>query len=47
MLLSEPFWRREFGAAPDVVGKVVSLVWPAGRAHIIHRPADFEDVPAP
>ncbi|MGZ4203539.1 MAG: signal peptidase I [Thermoleophilaceae bacterium] len=31
----------------DVVGKVVSLVWPAGRAHIIHRPADFEDVPAP
>ena len=30
----------------DVVGKVVSLVWPAGRAHIIHRPADFEDVPA-
>ena len=31
----------------DVVGKVVSLVWPAGRAHIIHRPADFEGVPAP
>lgn len=26
----------------DVVGKVVSLIWPAGRAHIIHRPADFE-----
>ena len=31
----------------DVVGKVVSLVWPAGRAHIIHRPADFAGVPAP
>lgn len=33
--------------ADDVVGKVVSLVWPAGRAHIIHRPADFKDVPKP
>jgi signal peptidase I len=26
----------------DVVGKVVSLVWPLGRAHLIHRPADFK-----
>ncbi|WGL53712.1 signal peptidase I [Nocardioides sp. BP30] len=31
----------------DVVGKVVSLVWPLGRAHIIHRPADFATVPRP
>ena len=31
----------------DVVGKVVSLVWPLDRAHIIHRPADFAGVPAP
>jgi signal peptidase I len=30
----------------DVVGKVVSLVWPAGRAHIIHRPADFAGIPS-
>jgi len=26
----------------DVVGKVVSLVWPLSRATIVHRPADFE-----
>jgi signal peptidase I len=26
----------------DVVGKVVSLVWPLDRAHILHRPADFK-----
>lgn len=31
----------------DVVGKVVSLIWPLNRAHIIHRPADFKGVPAP
>jgi signal peptidase I len=31
----------------DVVGKVVSLVWPAGRASIIHRPADFKEIPEP
>ena len=31
----------------DVVGKVVSLVWPLGRAGIIHRPADFNGIPQP
>jgi len=29
----------------DVVGKVVALVWPLGRAHVIHRPADFAQIP--
>jgi signal peptidase I len=28
-----------------VVGKVFSLIWPAGRAEIIHRPEAFEDIP--
>lgn len=31
----------------NVVGKVVSLVWPLGRAHVVHRPADFKDIPKP
>jgi signal peptidase I len=31
----------------DVVGKVVALVWPLGRAHLEHRPADFAGIPAP
>ena len=30
-----------------VVGKVFSLIWPWGRAEIIHRPATFAGVPAP
>jgi signal peptidase I len=30
-----------------VVGKVVALIWPAGRFKILHRPADFKDIPAP
>lgn len=25
----------------DVVGKVVMLMWPPGRAHLLHRPAGF------
>jgi signal peptidase I len=25
----------------DVVGKVVMLMWPPGRAHVLHRPAGF------
>ena len=29
-----------------VVGKVFSLIWPAGRAQIIHRPDTSEDLPA-
>jgi signal peptidase I len=29
-----------------VVGKVFALVWPWGRAEIIHRPATFEGIPA-
>jgi signal peptidase I len=28
-----------------VVGKVFSLIWPAGRAQLIHRPDTFDDVP--
>jgi signal peptidase I len=28
-----------------VVGKVFALIWPAGRAQFIHRPATFDDVP--
>jgi signal peptidase I len=28
-----------------VVGKVFALIWPWGRAEIIHRPATFKDVP--
>ena len=31
----------------DVVGKVFALVWPAGRAELIHRPSTFESVPDP
>jgi signal peptidase I len=27
-----------------VVGKVAALVWPFGRAKVIHRPASFEDL---
>ena len=30
-----------------VVGKVFALVWPAGRAELIHRPSTFESVPDP
>ena len=29
-----------------VVGKVFALIWPLGRAELIHRPATFDDVPA-
>jgi signal peptidase I len=37
------------GFVPDdlVVGKVFALVWPFGRAEIIHRPATFGDVKSP
>ena len=31
----------------DVVGKVVALLWPAGRFHVLHRPSDFAGIPAP
>ena len=30
-----------------VVGKVFALVWPLGRAEIVHRPGTFADVPDP
>ena len=30
-----------------VVGKVVALVWPLGRAHVLHRPDVFDDVAEP
>jgi signal peptidase I len=36
-----------FVPVSDVVGKVVVLLWPAGRFHLLHRPADFAGVPAP
>lgn len=36
-----------FVADDLVVGKVFSLVWPAGRAEIIHKPKTFEGVPDP
>ena len=29
----------------DVVGKVFALAWPFGRAHFVHTPDAFEDVP--
>jgi signal peptidase I len=35
-----------FVADDLVVGKVVALIWPFHRAHIIHRPADFAGIPA-
>lgn len=31
----------------DVVGKVAALIWPPGRAHIVHRPNDFDADLAP
>jgi signal peptidase I len=36
----------EFVPVSDVVGKVSVLLWPAGRFHVVHRPADFAGVPA-
>jgi signal peptidase I len=30
----------------DVVGKVFVLLWPHSRFHVLHRPADFADVPS-
>ena len=30
-----------------VVGKVFALAWPIGRAHIVHTPDAFADVPDP
>jgi signal peptidase I len=35
-----------FVPVSGVVGKVVLLLWPAGRFHVLHRPADFAGVPA-
>jgi len=29
----------------DVVGKVFALAWPLGRAHVVHTPDAFADVP--
>ena len=31
----------------DVVGKVFALVWPLGRAELIHRPSTFDSIPDP
>jgi signal peptidase I len=31
----------------DVVGKVFALAWPLGRAHVVHTPDAFDDVPDP
>jgi signal peptidase I len=38
---------RGFVADDLVVGKVFALVWPFGRAKIIHRPGTFAHVKAP
>jgi signal peptidase I len=27
----------------DVVGKVWAIVWPFGRAHVVHEPKTFEN----
>jgi signal peptidase I len=35
-----------FVPVSGVVGKVVALLWPASRFHVLHRPADFAGVPA-
>jgi signal peptidase I len=35
-----------FVPVSDVVGKVVVLLWPSNRFHVLHRPADFAGVPA-
>jgi signal peptidase I len=29
----------------DIVGKVFVLLWPRDRFHVLHRPADFADIP--
>ncbi len=34
-----------FVADDLVVGKVFALIWPAGRAELIHRPDTFKDIP--
>ncbi len=31
----------------DVVGKVVTLMWPASRFKLLHRPAVFKTIPSP
>jgi signal peptidase I len=36
-----------FVPVSDVVGRVEALLWPAGRFHVLHRPADFASVPDP
>jgi signal peptidase I len=35
----------EYVPVSDVVGKVFVLLWPHNRFHVLHRPADFADVP--
>jgi signal peptidase I len=30
----------------DVVGKVIALIWPFGRAHVLHRPPEFSGLAA-
>jgi signal peptidase I len=43
-----PFCGRgsPFVPVSDVVGKVVALLWPGSRFHLLHRPSDFASVPA-
>ena len=36
-----------FVPVKDVVGKVFALAWPLGRAHFVHTPDAFDDVPEP
>ena len=35
--------RRRDRPGDDVVGKVWAIVWPFGRAHLLHEPATFEN----
>jgi signal peptidase I len=39
--------RPIFVPIDDVVGKVFALAWPIGRAHVVHTPDAFDDVPDP
>jgi signal peptidase I len=35
-----------FVPVDDVVGKVVALIWPLARFHLLHRPAEFSGIAA-
>jgi signal peptidase I len=37
--------RDPYVPVSDIVGKVFVLLWPRDRFHVLHRPADFADIP--